>query len=26
VELWCHGIGGAELLERHSSQTLQAIT
>ena len=26
VELWCHGIGGAELLERHSSQTLRAIT
>jgi hypothetical protein len=26
VELWCHGIGGAELLERHSSQTLLAIT
>ena len=22
VELWCHGLGGAELLERLSSQTL----
>lgn len=25
VELWCHGIGGAELLERLSSATLQAL-
>jgi len=22
VELWCHGLGGAELLERFSSQAL----
>lgn len=25
VELWCHGLGGAELLERLNSQTLQAM-
>ena len=25
VELWCHGLGGAELLERLSSQTLLTI-
>lgn len=25
VELWCHGLGGAELLERLSSQTLLSL-
>ena len=25
VELWCHGMGGAELLERLSSQTLLTV-
>ena len=25
VELWCHGLGGAELLERLSSSTLQTL-
>ena len=25
VELWCHGMGGAELLERLSSQTLLTL-